>query len=164
MSRTEKIIIIILVLAVIAAAIGIMTDSRRNQIIIEDFTEPSFESGALVGMPENVDESLRHSKMAVAEGFVVWMCADPVVTGGQARIFFTSEETNNVWVKVQFVDAEGTLIGESGLLRPGEYVENISLAQVPEEDGLITARILSYEQDTYYSKGTATAQVMLHLE
>ena len=164
MSRTEKLILIILTIAVIAVGIAIMTDSRKDQIIIDDFTAPSFENGALVGMPGNVDGSLRHSRMAVSEGFVVWMCADPVVSGGSAQVYFASEETNNLWVKVQLFDADGALLGESGLLRPGEYVETITLTHVPKKDGLITAKILSYEQDTYYSKGTATAQVMLHVQ
>ena len=59
------------------------------------------------------------------------------------------------------LDAEGNVLGETGLLEPGQYVRSLRLDTVPKKDGLVTARILTYEPDTYYSLGSANAQIIL---
>ena len=141
----------------------VITDNRRAEVIIEDFKAPSFDEGAVLGVPENVDGAYRYSELAVAEGFIVSMCIDPVVVGEEAQVYFTSAAENTVWTKLQLFDENGRLLGESGVLRPGEYVESVALLNVPKESSLIVAKLLSYEPDTYYSKGTATAQIMLHI-
>lgn len=164
MGKTEKIILIILVIAIIIAGIAVLTDSRSDNVIVDDFKAPSFEGEAILGVPENVETSLRYSELAIKEGFVVSMCVDPIVEGSKATVYFTSDAENTVWVRLQLLDEKGNLLGESGVLRPGEYVAKIALTDVPKKDELVVAKILSYEVDTYYSQGSATAQVMLHIE
>ena len=164
MTKHERLIIAILLIAIIAVGVMVITDNRRNEVIIDDFVAPSFEEGAAVGVPENVDGALRYSELAVAEGFIVSMCIDPVVIEDEAQVYFTAAAGNTVWTKLQLFDADGNYLGESGVLKPGEYVKNIRLENVPAESTLIVAKILSYEPETYYSKGTATAQIMLHIE
>lgn len=164
MTKNERLIIAILLIAIIVVGIMVITDNRRAEVIIEDFEAPSFEEGAVLGVPENVDGAYRYSELAVAEGFIVSMCIDPVVVEGEAQVYFTSAAENTVWTKLQLFDENGRLLGESGVLMPGEYVESVTLLNVPKESSLIIAKLLSYEPDTYYSKGTATAQIMLHID
>ncbi|MBQ3122837.1 MAG: hypothetical protein IJC14_01630 [Firmicutes bacterium] len=163
MSKREFLIIAILLIAILVVGIMVITDNRRGEVIIEDFEAPSFDEGAVLGVPENVDGAYRYSELAVAEGFIVSMCIDPVEVEGEAQVYFTSAAENIVWTKLQLFDENGKLLGESGVLRPGEYVESVTLLNVPKESSLIIAKLLSYEPDTYYSKGTATAQIMLHI-
>ena len=62
----------------------------------------------------------------------------------------------------QLLDAKGNLLGETGVLRPGEYVEFVSLTSLPKKAEVV-ARILTYEPDTYYSMGSASAEIMLDI-
>ena len=45
----------------------------------------------------------------------------------------------------------------------GEYVEHIALTAAPESSRAI-AKILTYEPETWYSMGSATAEIMLQIK
>jgi hypothetical protein len=56
---------------------------------------------------------------------------------------------------------DGTVLGSTGILKPDQYVKTIKLSSVPEETETITLKILSYEPETYYSEGSASAEAVL---
>ena len=79
-------------------------------------------------------------------------------------IYFTSDIGNQFWAKIKLFDEAGNLLGESGLIKAGEYVQSVKLTNPPETSETVIAKILTYEEDTYYSKGSVTAQLMLNVE
>lgn len=126
-----------------------------------DFTPPEFDGAAIVGAP---DASLasQYGKMTVSEGFEFCMSASPTLTGNDLALYFASPETNTVWMLLRVYDESGNLLGESGLVRPGEYLPSLTLTAVPTGE-TVRASVLSYEADTYYSMGSANAMLQLQV-
>ena len=62
---------------------------------------------------------------------------------------------------LRLLDADGNILGETGLVKPGRYLRILKLDAVPSKDGLVLARILTYEPGIYYSLGSANANIML---
>lgn len=162
MDKTQRIIVSILggilgavLVLVFLLAAGII---RRQEVL--DFTPPPFDKVAIVGAPDLADRE-DYKRMDIGEGFSVSMCGAPVFDGTGAELYLTSPASNEVWVRVKIYDQSGALIGESGLLRPGEYVRSVPLTVAPDRDIPVTVKILSYEPETYYSLGSANANVTL---
>ena len=72
------------------------------------------------------------------------------------QIWLTNPESNEVWLKVRVLDAGSNILGETGLVRPGEYVQTVELTTIPRPGTSITLKIMAYEPDTYYSAGAAS--------
>ena len=67
----------------------------------------------------------------------------------------------DVWLKLRVLTADGTLLGETGLIRPGEYIKSVSLTSEVEDGTAIKLKIMAYEPDTYYSAGSVTLNTIL---
>lgn len=117
------------------------------------FTPPPFEAAAVDGTPAP-DTTARAYGVVDAQAYKVALCAVPEVKDGAADICFTNPAENEVWIKVQLYDADGNLLGESGLLKPGQYVEKVSLNKIPRDGAAVMLRVVGYEPETYHSAGT----------
>lgn len=117
------------------------------------FLAPEFDPNAQVGVP-NVTESMGWAELSVSEGYNVHVCgilnAD---ASGKLPVYFSSDADNRVWVKLRVIDSQNVIIGESGILKPGEYVESIQLLE-SAKSGAVTLQVMGYEPETYYSAGT----------
>lgn len=71
-------------------------------------------------------------------------------------VYLTNPAENTVWLKLRVLDTNGSILGETGLLRPGEYVRTVALSAAPTPGTSITLKIMGYEPDTYLSAGSAT--------
>lgn len=149
---------VILVLTVLAAVIVSMNRPTQKA----GFTPPPFEENAVAGVPENVNKALMYNRLEASEEFVVSLCAMPAIdSAGQLQLYFTSDENNDFFVRVLVLNEDGDRIGETGLLNPGEYVEYVTLDPIPDAGAKLTLKVLSYEPETYYSKGTFNAGIMV---
>lgn len=115
------------------------------------FTPPPFDSAAVVGTPE-VPEGLGYSELD-CQAYKVSLCGKLNADGD---IYLTNPETNEVWLKVRVLDVGGNILGETGLVRPGEYVRTVGLTTAPKPGTPITLKIMAYEPNTYYSAGAAS--------
>ena len=61
-----------------------------------------------------------------------------------------------MWLKLRVLDEGGGVLGESGLVRPGEYVKDVTLAEKLPAGTKIKLKIMGYEPETYRSAGSAT--------
>ena len=66
-----------------------------------------------------------------------------------------------MWLKARILDGSGAVLGETGLLRPGEYVRAAALNTVPAQTVPVTVKIMAYEPETYYSAGSVLLQTQL---
>lgn len=123
------------------------------------FVPPAFESMAQVGTP-TVPEDLGWSELD-AQAFQVSVCGKFVVNDNTADVWLTNPKENTVWLKLRVLDTEGTILGETGLLKPGEYVRCITLQTVPKEGTPIVLKLMAYQPDTYYSEGTVTLNTIV---
>ena len=124
-----------------------------QETVYSDFVAPEFDPNAVEGVPE-VDASLGWAVLNIAQGYDVHVCgvlnAD---ADGSLPVWFSSESTNTVWVKLRVLDEDGNILGETGILKPGEYVERIQLAEGTHSCA-VTLQVMGYEPETYYSAGS----------
>ena len=163
MNKLEKILLLSFsAVVVILLAVLLLRPEKKPEVVVGEFTPPPFEPAAVAGVPDlTTDDGF--GTLALTPEMAVSMCASPVVENGQAQVFFTSPDSNTAWIRLRLLDAKGNLLGETGVLRPGEYVEFVSLTFLPKKAEVV-ARILTYEPETWYSLGSANAQLMLDLK
>ena len=69
-----------------------------------------------------------------------------------------------MWLKVRVLDEKGNTLGETGLVRPGEYVQSVELDTVPKTGTPIVLKIMAYQPDTYYSEGAVSLNTTISEE
>ena len=132
-------------LSIAAVIIGIKLSEKP------EFVPPEFEENAKTGFP-SVNEEFGFADADI-NGFEVYVCSKISVENGKAKVFFTNGEENNVWAKIRVFGEEGNVIGESGLLNPGEYAEEVALTYIPEKGSKTKIKVMLYEPETYRSEG-----------
>ena len=146
-----------------AAALIIMTvtliiDAQKTAV---SFTPPGFDSSANAGVP-----TPNRSDWGVLDAgtFSVHICGKVTVSEGKAELYFTNDPENTVWMKLRISDADGNIIAQTGIIKPGEYIESVYFDIIPPNDSAIDMKIMTYEPDTYYSMGavslSSTVQVI----
>lgn len=127
--------------------------SGGKQIQME-FTPPPFEESAEKGIP-SVPKNLGWSELD-AKVFKASICGAVCVREQKAEVWFTNPSENSVWLKLRVFDEKNSIIGETGIIRPGEYVKNVSLNEKVFEGMPIVLKIMSYEPETYCSEGAVS--------
>ena len=139
----------LLCLAMMAAAL-VYTQSPAQG----EFIPPPFEESAVSGIPD-VPEELDWQELD-AQVFRVSVCGAVVLEGNRADVWLTNPESNTVWLKLRIMDENGTVLGETGLIRPGEYVQSVTFDTVPASGATISMKVMAYEPETYHSAGAVT--------
>lgn len=145
-------VVCVISLAIMAAVLIRYNKNSGNS----GFTPPPFESEAVSGMPDVPDELGWSEIYQDGMGFKAYVCGNVIAEGGTAQVYFTNSEDYDVWLKLRILDENGAVMGESGLLRPGEYVKSIPLTSDIGDGENVRLKIMAYEPETYYSAGTVT--------
>lgn len=116
------------------------------------FVPPPFDAAAVQGTP-TVPEGLGWKELDAKGVYRVSVCGVVKLQGDRADIWLTNPATNAVWLKVRVLNEKGDTLGETGLVKPGEYVQSITFTKPPKVGDKITMRVMSYQPDTYYSAG-----------
>ena len=148
---------VVCAVSVLAMAVALL---HKPQQTAATFTPPPFEATALSGAPQDVPEELAYGTLD-AQAYTLAVCAAPVVQANAAQLYFTNPADSTVWLKVRVYTADGALLGESGLLKPGEYVQAVALRPVPAQDTAVVLKVMAYEPDTYHSAGAVTLSTTL---
>jgi hypothetical protein len=160
----KRALILFSVLLVIAAAVTFFAVRQLTDSAASRFQAPPFDEAATAGTPEDIDADKNYSSIALDSGFSVSLCANLTVdNNGQVDVYFTADADNTVWVRLILLSEDGEELGSTGILKPDEYVKTVQLDPVPETGGTITMKILSYEPQTYYSRGSASAKANLQI-
>lgn len=139
------------VLAVaVAVMIVVLCLPQREQ----EFVPPAFDADALPGVPENVDERLMYQEL-YQEGMAyrISVCWVPAAEGKSLTVYFTNAADNEKYLKLRVLDEAGNILGETGLLKPGEYVKSVRLERKLAPGTKIRLTAMGYEPDTYESAG-----------
>lgn len=151
----EKMVWIVCILSVLMMAAVVVKAAGMK----DTFVPPEFEKEAKQGTPK-VPESLGYMPLDVSEGFRVSVCGNLKTDGDTAEIWLTSAKENQVWLKLQLY--EGTrLLGETGVLKPGEYVQKVHLSNVSAKTTEVKMKLIAYTPDTWYSAGNVELKTML---
>lgn len=153
--HTERRLLLILAILLIAAAVVTvyLLSTRRNQSVA--FTAPPFETNFMESIPEDWSERNGYREFDIAGKYTVSLCGLVEVKDSRAMVCFSSDPRNTVWARIVLLDEQGRQLGESGMLLPGQAIENIALCEQPSEPMDVVIKVLSYEPDTYYSHGSA---------
>ena len=119
-----------------------------------EFTPPPFDVGAVVGTP-SVPKGLGWQELD-AQAYLVGICGNFIPKGNAADVWLTNPESNAVWLKVRVLDEKGNILGETGIVKPGEYVQSVTLDTVPKTGKPIVLKIMAYQPETYYSEGAVS--------
>lgn len=166
MNKKQKIVIagLAVILVGLIIAIGCLSN-RQIEPIVNDFVAPEFDGGAVSGIPSGVEKDLDYRTFSVEEKIHIGMCGNlKLKDDNTVDIYFTSDSRNTFWSKIKLMDGDGNLLGESGLIKPGEYVQTVMLTNPPKKSMSIAAKVLTYEENTYYSKGSVPVQMYLNVE
>ena len=159
MDKRQKIIVLSFgILLLIALVVLIVVAVEQSKPVYGEFIPPAFEENAIEGAPKGTLPP-DYGKMTVSEDFAFCMCAAPILTGNDLAVYFTSPEDNSVRMLLRLYDKDGALLYESGLLKPGEHLPSVTLSRPLTSGESVYARVLSYEPETYYSMGSAGAEL-----
>ena len=162
MDKRQRLVLAILggILAAALILLAVLLLTRSPDSIISDFHAPPFEENALVGVPKDILERADYRQVDVEGNYTFSICGAPEYKDGRLFPYFASHGNNEVWLLLKVYDINGTELGTSGLLRPGECVKGITLKTAPV-GGSVKVKILSYEPETYFSRGSASATLSL---
>ena len=121
------------------------------------FVPPAFDANAVVG-DHGVAEGTNGYSVLDARGvYKVGVCGVVKVVDNKADVWFNNPAENAVWLKLRVHNKKtGEILGETGLIKPGEYVQTVTFITAPSKGDEIVLRVMSYEPETYYSKGEVT--------
>lgn len=128
--------------------------SITGQSIQAPFVPPAFDPSAVEGVP-TVPEILDFQELDV-QVFSVGICGVIIPKENNIDVWLANPADNSVWIKLRVLNADGEIIGESGLVKPGEYVQTVALRSVPQPGSAITLKVMAYEPETYYSAGAVS--------
>ena len=123
-----------------------------------EFSPPPFESAITVGTPE-VPPNLGWGE-AEAEEFSAKICGVVNIDEDKADLWVTNPEENTVWIKLRVLDENGKILAETGLIRPGEYLQTVHFDKVPKSGSNVTLKVMAYYPDTYVSAGSINLQTV----
>lgn len=127
-----------------------------------DFTPPPFESNAQTGAPL-VPEMRGYQELNVGI-FRVFLCGEVCLEDDAADVWFTNPAENHVWLKLRILDAEGVVLGQTGILRPGEHVRQVALSEPVAVDTPIVLKVMAYEPETYHGAGALELHTVIAAE
>ncbi len=156
MKKTKNYILpLAAVLCAVSLAVMVFALTRQEvQTEMGEFTPPPFDAAAVVGSP-TVPDDLGWQELD-AQAYKVGICGKFIPKGNTADIWLTNPVSNTVWLKVRVLDEKGNTLGETGLIKPGEYVQSVELNTVPKTGKPIVLKVMAYQPDTYYSEGAFT--------
>lgn len=125
------------------------------------FTPPPFEPDAVTGEPPMPVH--RGYQELDAQVFRVGLCGEVTVAEGRAQVWLYNPEENSVWLKLRVLDEAGNILGQTGLLRPGEYVRQVNLTDGTPGMSIIL-KVMAYEPRTYHSAGALNVHTVLTAE
>ena len=140
-------------ISVIVMIVALCIPKKQPEFV---FTPPPFDENAVTGtptVPENMGYSFLYQD---GMSFKVGLCGKINIVKHTAEVYFTNVSENTVWLKARFYDSKGNILGESGLIKPGEYLKSIELNSDIKETDTVKLKIMSYEPETYNSVGAIT--------
>lgn len=144
--------VLLLIVLCILSLTGMVFALTKGEKQTAVFSPPPFDKNAQSGTPAPEEET-GYSQVN-AEAYLFSVCGAPQISGNALLVYLTDPKDSTVWLKVRVLSEEGELLGESGLIRPGEYVEAVQLEEVPREEQQVTLKVMGYEPETYHSAGS----------
>jgi len=152
MKNNRLLIILCTILVFFIGIICFLIIDIKNK---ETFKKIDFDKNTLVEIPDNI--VYENSILNIVEGYSIYISPSPKnIENNYLKIDFISLDTNDIWIKVRLLDEKDNIIGETGLVKAGEYLEKVKLTRNVEVGDKITYKIMGYEIDSYLSAGSVS--------
>lgn len=141
---------------IMVAALAVPQKARQGA-----FVPPAFEEAVIEGTPD-VPEGLGYSapfQDGMAYRFAV--CGNVTMEGNRALVYLTNPGENHVWIKLRVLDGSGEVLGETGLLKPGQYVQSVELNAALTPGTPVRLKIMGYEPEIYTSAGSVVLNTQI---
>ena len=139
-----------------AFSVGVMVYALR---VKPAFTPPPFDASAQAGIPEDIPGF----EMLDAQSFQAGLLVMPNLEGNQLHVYFANPAENSCNLRLRVMDEGGRILGQSGLIRPGEFIQAVTLEQTVENGATVIFKLMAYEPETYYSAGAVTVTTRLQI-
>ena len=143
-----------------AVVIAVLLLLPKQEPQTAHFTPPPFDSAAVSGEPQ-VPAELGWSEMRIRDGLTASVCGVLDEKDGKVAVWLYNHPDSDCWLKLRMLDAKGNILGETGLLKPGEYVQYINLDTVPKKNTTVILKLMGYQSETYYSGGSMGLETTL---
>lgn len=148
--------------ALAVAAVVLLALPREEKYTYADFTAPPFDDAAVSGTPE-VPAELGWSRLQIRSGLEASVCGVLKAENGRVAVWFYNHSDSDSWMKLRLVDSRGNTLGETGLLKPGQYVQYLTLDTVPKKDTTVILKVMGYTPETYHSAGSLGLETTLQV-
>jgi len=157
----NKGIVILVALTVIIVIFTIVIAVKTSEV--KKFIKPEFDNSAKPISNIEIDEKLQYAEINVEAGYNVGICNNLILDNEEnILIYFSSLKDNNVYLKLRIYDKEQNVLKETGLIKPGEQIEKLKIGNLKEDKDVII-KIMSYDPETYYSKGTVSLNTKIKI-
>lgn len=157
--KKNRIITVLGILCIFSLSVMVLVLCRSGSEVT--FVPPPFEQAAQPGVPA-VPEGLGYQELDV-QGFRVCLCGAVRIRDEAAEVWLTNPQDNPVWLKLRILDEDGNILGQTGILRPGEYVRQVALPGV-KPGTPVTVKVMAYEPETYHSAGAFVFHTLIASE
>ena len=123
------------------------------------FTPPPFDTSAQARIPEEIPGF----QMLDAQAFQAGLLVSPIPDGAQLQVYFANPAENTCNLRLRVLDEAGNVLGQSGLLRPGEFLPSVTLESMPPAGATLIFKLMAYEPETYHSAGAVTVTTKLQI-
>ena len=147
----------ILIFVILATLVLGVVGCKEKQ---PEFVPPPFDESAQTGTP-TVPDGLGWEEIDANGLYRVSVCGAVTLNENKADIYFTNPEGNNVWLKLRIMDESGKILGQTGLIKPGEYLQSVTFDNVPASGSKIVMKVMAYEPETYYSAGAISLNTVI---
>ena len=148
MKKNKMFIVLLCVLITLISVIVILSINLKTKTT---FSKPKFDKSSSVKIPDNLNYN--DSVLKVSDGYTFYIEALPKIKKDHLIVNFISLENNNIWIKVRVLNSKEEVVAESGLVKPGEFLNKIKLNKSISSGDDISYVIMGYEKDTYFSAG-----------
>ena len=159
MNRTKLLSVMSILCAISLLAMILALNGTEAEPV---FTPPPFEENARTGTPAATAK--KGYQELDATWFRVGLCGELRVGENAVNVWFSNPEGNKVWLKLRILDENGNILGQSGILRPGEYLPAIHLSEVPAPGCIVIMKVMAYEPETYHSAGAVELHTVISAE
>lgn len=161
MEKLKKAIIPILIVLCVLSVVAMILALNRDTEERAPFVPPNFDAAAQEGTPE-VPQELKWSEL-YQDGMTyrVGLCGNIIEKDGLAEIYFTNSKDNNVWLKLRVLDQQNQIVGETGLIKPNEYVKTLKFNKAITGDTKVKLKVMAYQPETYYSEGSIVLNTII---
>ena len=157
------VIALLAVLTAVSITVMIFALEFTSREMVGEFIPPEHDHLAQNGVPEVSEELGYYSPYADGMSYRFSVCGNVTVQNSLATVYLTNPAENDVYIKVRILDLYGNILGESGILYPGEYVRDVNLTGTVYDSQSVVLKIMGYEMDTYYSAGSVTVNTKVAL-